>query len=93
MCVERAFGMLETRWRVLRSPLVSRKPERWKAVWRACVALHNLCVDDACPRRHAPSPRTRRFPHGPHERSAAGKRAAITKRLARAGLVRPPHPQ
>ncbi len=93
VCVERAFGMLETRWRVLRSPLVSRKPERWKAVWRACVALHNLCVDQACPRTRFAERRTRRFPHGPRERSAAGKRAAITKRLAEAGLQRPPHPQ
>ena len=94
VCVERAFGMLETRWRILRSPLVSRRPKQWAAILRACVSLHNLCIDkalEALPRRHVR--RTLRFPHGPAERSAAGKRAAITKRLAEAGLVRPPHPQ
>ena len=70
-----------------------RKPERWKAVWRACVALHNLCVDQACPRTRCAERRTHRFPHGPRERSVAGKRATITKRLAEVGLQRPPHPQ
>lgn len=91
VCVERAFGMLETRWRILGRPIASRKPERWREIWQACVALHNLCTDKAVGRRT--DGRVRRFPHGPGERSAAAKRAAATKRLAQAGLVRPPHPQ
>ena len=83
--------MMETRWRILGRPLVSKKPERWLQIWEACVALHNLCVDQVCPRRT--DHRVVRFPHGPGERSAAAKRTAATRRLARAGLVRPPNPQ
>ena len=50
MVVERAFGMLKNRWRLLLGKSRIRDPSRMCKVVAACVALHNFCLsqsDDA----------------------------------------------
>jgi len=85
--VERAFEQLTTRWGVFWKPLQSRRQDRAILIIRAAAALHNLCVDAevATPPVHA-----RRWT--PRQRTASAKRDALTRRLARARLVRPPLP-
>ena len=40
--IERAFGLLKSRWRILREmPLT---PPRWSIVTHACCILHNICT-------------------------------------------------
>ena len=41
-CIERAFGLLKSRWRIFREmPLT---PPRWAVVTHACCILHNVCT-------------------------------------------------
>lgn len=42
-CVESAFGVLATKWRVLRTPIATKVDTAVKIVL-ACVALHNACI-------------------------------------------------
>ena len=59
----------------------------------AAVALHNLCVEAAVSSRPAaPTPHLRRRRWLPQHRTAAAKRDELTRRLALAGLRRPPLP-
>jgi hypothetical protein len=95
-CVERAFGGLVARWGVLWKPLRTSSLERQIAIIGACVRLHNLATDVAeqhrpyVPSRAATVPRRK---WRANRRTAAAKRAAVTGRLQRAGLRRPPLPQ
>ena len=67
--------------------------DRQVAIILAGAALHNLCVDAAVSARAAaPTPRLRRRPWRPRDRTAAGKRNELARRLQLAGLRRPPLP-
>ena len=93
MCVERAFGALQQRWGVLWKPLRTRLLTRQILIIRAAICLHNLCVDaavGAVPSQAAGLPRRK---WQPRHRTATAKRAAVARRLQRAGLRRPPLPQ
>lgn len=46
--IERAFGLLVCRWRILRQELYMLDPEQMLATIYACCILHNLCLN----RRH-----------------------------------------
>lgn len=53
MVVERAFGMLKNRWRLLLGKAQIRDPVRMCKIVAACIALHNFCLsqnDDAVER-------------------------------------------
>ena len=44
--IERAFGMLVQRWRILKQPLCQRAVSRIIIIVRTCVVLHNLCINN-----------------------------------------------
>ena len=44
--VERAFGVLQKRFSIVRNPARSWKPERLKLIMTACICLHNMIVED-----------------------------------------------
>jgi hypothetical protein len=81
---------------VLWKPLRTSSLARQIAIIGACVRLHNLATDVAeqhrpyVPSRAATVPRRK---WRANRRTAAAKRAAVTGRLQRAGLRRPPLPQ
>ena len=45
MCVERSFGQLKNRWRVLGDTMRVRNMDKVQDIIFACVILHNLCLD------------------------------------------------
>ncbi len=45
MCVERAFGMLKGRWRILQRPSENKKIINHCRMTAACCVLHNMCID------------------------------------------------
>ena len=45
ICVERAFGLLKGRWRILKRPLNMKSPESIGRTIVACMVLHNLVID------------------------------------------------
>ena len=93
VCVERAFGLLQGRFPILRNQVKARKMSNIRDIVRACIHLHNFCVDEAV-RRRRPRPQVARprYRWGPGERTAAGKREQVCARLAAVGIVRPPLP-
>ena len=96
VCVERSFAGLQQRWGIFWKPLRTRILERQLLIIRAAIALHNLCVDAAEQHRpYVPSQAARvpRRKWQSRHRTATAKRAAVARRLQRAGLRRPPLPQ
>jgi hypothetical protein len=45
ICVERAFGLLKGRWRILKRPLNMKSTESIGRTIVACMVLHNLVID------------------------------------------------
>ena len=75
----------------VRTPVLKRQI----LIIRAAIALHNLCVDAAEQHRpYVPSQAARMPRHKwqSRHRTATAKRAAVARRLQRAGLRRPPLP-
>jgi hypothetical protein len=44
--VERAFGVLQARFAIIRGPARLHKPEMLKEIMMACIILHNMIVED-----------------------------------------------
>ena len=44
--VERAFGVLQAKWKILHGPARLWKPKDLNCIMRACVILHNMVVED-----------------------------------------------
>lgn len=44
--VERAFGVLQKRFAIVRNPARSWKPERLALIMNTCIVLHNMIVED-----------------------------------------------
>jgi hypothetical protein len=46
MCVEMCFGLLKSKWRILKYPLEQKTIETKAHIVAACIALHNLIVNE-----------------------------------------------
>ena len=46
MCIERSFGTLKGRWRILQKPSESKKIFNHCRMTAACCVLHNMCIDE-----------------------------------------------
>ncbi|TVU25793.1 hypothetical protein EJB05_28302 [Eragrostis curvula] len=44
--IERAFGVLQTRWAVIRGPAYGWDRERLSDIMTACIIMHNMIVED-----------------------------------------------
>jgi hypothetical protein len=44
--VERSFGVLQAKWKILYNPTRLWKPEVLNTIMRACVILHNMIIED-----------------------------------------------
>ncbi|TVU47526.1 hypothetical protein EJB05_07130 [Eragrostis curvula] len=44
--IERAFGVLQTRWAVIRGPAYGWERERLSDIMTACIIMHNMIVED-----------------------------------------------
>jgi hypothetical protein len=44
--IERAFGVLQARWAVIRGPAYGWKRDRIRDIMMACICMHNMIVED-----------------------------------------------
>jgi hypothetical protein len=47
--IERAFGVLQKRWGVVRGPAYGWSPEHIGDIMKTCIILHNMIVEDEGP--------------------------------------------
>jgi hypothetical protein len=63
--VERTFGVLQTKFKIIRNPTRLWNPRQLNAIMRACVILHNMVIEDE--RNTYPNPCDTRGFEGPED--------------------------
>ncbi|XP_051140027.1 uncharacterized protein LOC127257638 [Andrographis paniculata] len=83
--IERAFGVLQQKWRILAMPARMRKTSDLLRVMTTCIILHNMIVEDECghnlPVWTPPIEENQNFPE--HEQSVEDVRLLYRIRMGR----------
>lgn len=77
--VERAFGVLQARWGIVKQPARSWHLDRVHTFLMACIVLHNMIIEDEMGEEHAREHEDFRVEAGPLVRSCPERTNAMER--------------